>query len=159
MQKDKGVTLITVTIYIIVMLMIVTIMTILTSYFYQNINISSTNQDFNQQYINFNSYFTYEINKRGNKIIEIQSPIQLSTNKYNEQKSNENKQNYILFSSGNQYTYIPDNKGIYMNKIKIAQNITGCIFQANKNENGKTTITVIMQGDHFERETTYTLID
>ena len=157
MQKDKGVTLITVTIYIIVMLMIVTIMTILTSYFYQNINISSTNQDFNQQYINFNSYFTYEINTKGNKVIDIQSPIPLKEDI--DTQKNTDKQNYIMFSSGNQYTYIPENKGIYMNKVKIAQNITGCTFNMKKEENGKTRITVIMQGDNFKRETTYTLVN
>ena len=64
-----------------------------------------------------------------------------------------------MFSSGNQYTYIPENKGIYMNQVKIAENITGCDFTSNKEENGKTTITVTIQGDNFERKTTYTLVD
>ena len=46
-----------------------------------------------------------------------------------------------------------------MNQVKIAQNITGCDFTSNKEENGKTTITVTIQGDNFGRETTYTLVD
>ena len=46
-----------------------------------------------------------------------------------------------------------------MNQVKIAQNITGCTFTSNQEENGKTTIMVIIQGENFERETTYTLID
>ena len=150
MQNEKGVTLISVTIYIIVMLIIVAVITVLTSYFYRNIDINSVSQDLNGQYTKFNSYFTEEVNKRGNKLLEIGET---------ENESGNGNQKYIIFSSGNQYTYIPENKGIYMNQVKIAENITGCDFTSNKEENGKTTITVTIQGDNFERKTTYTLVD
>lgn len=150
MQNEKGVTLISVTIYIIVMLIIVAVITVLTSYFYHNVDINSASQNLNQQYTKFNSYFTEEVNKRGNKLLEIGET---------ENESGNGTQKYIIFSSGNQYTYIPENKGIYMNQVKIAENITGCDFTSNKEENGKTTITVTIQGDNFERKTTYTLVD
>lgn len=150
MQKEKGVTLISITIYIIVMLIIVAVITVLTSYFYRNVDINSVSQDLNQQYTKFNSYFTEEVNKKGNKLLEIGET---------ENESGNGTQKYIIFSSGNQYTYIPENEGIYMNQVKIAQNITGCDFTSNKEENGKTTITVTIQGDNFGRETTYTLVD
>ena len=150
MQNEKGVTLISVTIYIIVMLIIVAVITVLTSYFYRNIDINSVSQDLNGQYTKFNSYFTEEVNKRGNKLLEIGET---------ENESGNGTQKYIIFSSGNQYTYIPENEGIYMNQVKIAENITGCDFTSNKEENGKTTITVTIQGDNFERKTTYTLVD
>ena len=77
MQTERGVTLISATIYIIVMLIIVTIITVLTSYFYKNVDIHSATQNLNQQYTKFNSYFTEEVNKKGNKILDIQSPIKL----------------------------------------------------------------------------------
>ncbi len=150
MQNEKGVTLISVTIYIIVMLIIVAVITVLTSYFYHNVDINSASQNLNQQYTKFNSYFTEEVNKKGNKLLEIGET---------ENESGNGTQKYIIFSSGNQYTYIPENQGIYMNQVKIAQNITGCTFTSNQEENGKTTIMVIIQGENFERETTYTLID
>ena len=121
MQKEKGVTLISVTIYIIVMLIIVSVITVITSYFYNNVDVNAVSQDINQQYTRFNSYFTEEINKKGNKVIDIQSISTTGTE--GEIESNTNQQNYIVFSSGNQYTYIPANKGIYMNNVKIAQNI------------------------------------
>ena len=145
MQTEKGITLISITIYVIVMLIIVSVMTVLTSYFYKNIDIRSVSADLNQQYTKFNAYFTQEVNKKGNQLLEI--------------NSKDDQQSYMIFSSGNQYTYIPENKGIYMNKVKIAQNITGCTFNMKKEENGKTRITVIMQGDNFKRETTYTLVN
>ena len=158
MQTEKGITLISITIYIIVMLIIVSIITVLTSYFYKNVDIRSINEDLNQQYTKFNSYFIKEVNKKGNKIVDIHS-LSKSKSEKESLENNSNQQNYIVFSSGNQYTYIPENEGIYMNKVKIAQNITGCTFTANKEANGKTTVTVIIQGNNFEKETTYTLVE
>ena len=103
MKTQKGVTLISVTIYVIVMLIVVSVITILTSYFYTNVDINSTSEDLNQQYTKFNAYFVEEINKKGNALIEI-----------NEMKDDSGaiQQRYIIFKSGNQYTYIPENKAI-----------------------------------------------
>ena len=137
MRTEKGVTLITVTIYIIVMLIMISIITVLTSYFYKNVDIQSISQNFNQQYTKFNSYFVKEVNKRGNKVVDIQS-VSIPQDEEENAETNTSQQNYIVFSSGNQYTYIPKNQGIYMNKVKIAQNITGCTFATHKEENGKT---------------------
>ena len=147
MQNEKGVTLISVTIYIIVMLIIVAVITVLTSYFYRNIDINSVSQDLNGQYTKFNSYFTEEVNKRGNKLLEIGET---------ENESGNGTQKYIIFSSGNQYTYIPENKGIYMNQVKICWNIDSCTFSESE-ENGKEVVTVHFVSGGQDRTTTYTL--
>lgn len=141
MQNEKGVTLISVTIYIIVMLIIVAVISVLTSYFYTNIDINAVSEDLNQEYTRFNSYFTEEVNKKGNTIVDI---------------GETDTQRYVLFSSGNQYTYIPE-QGIYVNQVKIAKNITDCTFEKGET-NGKTTITVTIIGENFNRKTTYTLV-
>ncbi len=150
MRTQTGVTLISVTIYVIVMVIVVAVITVLTSYFYKNVDITATRQDLNQQYTKFNTYFIEEVNKKGNKILDIGET----------QEDDENAiQKYIVFSSGNQYTYIPQNKGIYINQVKIAENITNCTFTSQEDENGKTIVTVVIQGDNFEKTTTYTLVD
>ena len=148
MQSEKGVTLISVIIYVIVMLIVVSVISVLTSYFYKNVDINSVSEDFNQQYTKFNSYFAEEVNRKGNKILDIGET---------ESDDESGNQKYIVFSSGNQYTFIPENKGIYMNTVKIAENITDCDFES-KEENDKTTVTVTIKGDNFERVTTYTLV-
>lgn len=148
MQGEKGITLISITIYVIVMLIVISVITVLTSYFYTNVDINSVSEDLNQQYTKFNSYFTEEVNKKGNKLLKI-----------GQIESDTGNQNYIIFSSGNQYTYVPQNQGIYRNQVKIAQNITGCTFSSKKEANGKTTITVTITGKNFEKTTTYTLIE
>ena len=149
MKSEKGVTLISVIIYVIAMLIIIAVITVLTSYFYTNVDINSASEDLNQQYTKFNSYFTEEVNRKGNKILEIGET---------ENNEEEGPQKYIIFSSGNQYTYIPANKGIYMNTVKIAENITDCTFEKN-DADGKTKITVTINGNNFERVTTYTLVE
>lgn len=148
MRSEKGITLISVIIYVIAMLVMISIITVLTSYFYKNIDINSVREDLNQQYTKFNSYFIEEVNRKGNKVLEIGET---------ENSSGNGNQKYIIFSSRNQYTYIPENKGIYINTVKIAENITDCTFE-KKEENGKMTISVTIKGDNFERTTTYTLV-
>ena len=148
MRSEKGITLISVIIYVIAMLVMISIITVLTSYFYKNIDINSVREDLNQQDTKFNSYFIEEVNRKGNKVLEIGET---------ENSSGNGNQKYIIFSSRNQYTYIPENKGIYINTVKIAENITDCTFE-KKEENGKMTISVTIKGDNFERTTTYTLV-
>ena len=150
MKMEKGVTLISVTIYVIVMVIIVSVITVLTSYFYKNVDVNSAKEDLNQQYTRFNAYFTEEVNKKGNQVLTISD--------IDENTTNEGVQKYIWFSSGNQYTFIPANKSIYINSVKIAEDIENCTFEEIK-EDDKTKVKVTIQGaNNFERVTTYTLV-
>ena len=146
MKSERGVTVISVTVYIITMLLAVTIIGILTGFFYKNIDVSSNADDINKQYTKFNAYFTEEVNIVGNTIVEMQV----------KDEGTENELAFIVFSSGNQYTFIKQNKGIYIGNTKIATNIEECKFKKQEN-NGKTTITVRITADNFDITTTYTL--
>lgn len=146
MKSERGVTVISTTVYIIVMLLAVTVVAILTGFFYKNIDISSNNNDMNKQYTKFNSYFTEEVNKSENTIVEMQM----------NDEGTEDEISFIVFSSGNQYTFIKKNKGIYIGNIKIATNIEECKFEKQEN-NGKTTVTVRIVAENFDKTTTYTL--
>lgn len=141
MKSEKGVTLISILIYVIAMIIIVAIMTSLTGYFYNNIDIDTESQDANKQYTKFNSFFTEEINKSGNIVIE---------------SNTESENPYIIFSDKNQYTFIKQNKAIYFNNIKIATNIEECTFET-KIKNGKSIIIVKIKANDFTKTTEYTL--
>ena len=71
MKSEKGITLVSVIIYVIAMLIIVTVVSVITSYFYKNINVGTLKENLNQEYTKFNSFFIEEVNRKGNKIIEI----------------------------------------------------------------------------------------
>ena len=68
----------------------------------------------------------------------------------------DNGQNYIVFDNGVQYTYIPENRGIYKNNVKIAKGVDNCTFAKNI-KNGKVVVEVVFIAGNRTRENTYTL--
>lgn len=125
------------------MIIVIAVITSLTGYFYSEVNIDTEAQDANKQYTKFNSFFSEQVNKSGNIIIEANT---------------ESENPYIIFADKNQYTFIKENKSIYFNNIKIATNIEKCVFN-NSIKNGKNVITVNIQSGNFNRTTEYTIKD
>ena len=122
MRSEKGVTLTSLIIYVIAMLIAITIISIMTGYFYKNIDVSTEKYSYLGEYTRFNSYFSEEVNKEGK----------------------------------NQYTYIPENKAIYQNNVKIASGVDNCEF-TEKIENGKEAIEVKLKIGDLEKKVTYIL--
>lgn len=149
MKSEKGVTLISLIIYVIAMLITITIISVMTGYFYKNIDISTEKYSYLGEYTKFNSYLSEEVNEEGNKILEV---ISYS----NSDEENNSKQRYIAFSSKNQYTYIPSNKAIYQNNVKIASGVENCEFKEII-ENGKEAVQVTLKIGEFEKTVTYVL--
>lgn len=147
MKSQKGVTLISLTVYVIVMAIVVAMLAIITTFFYKNTKDLGDIESITE-YTTFNSYFSDEVNHPNLKVIECKT----------ENEENNVGLSYIVFSNGVQYTYVPENKGIYRNKVKIVKNIGKCIFK-EEIKNGKSVITVQLKVGDQERETTYTLKD
>ena len=131
MKSERGITLISITIYVIVMTLLVALISIITNYFYKNVNISSKQEEINNQYTKFVSYFSEEVNNPENKILEVKT----------ENDETDNKISYIIFSSGNQYTFVKQNKAIYQGKVKIASFIKDCDFILENEKTLKVNIT------------------
>lgn len=131
MKSERGITLISITIYVIVMTLLVALISIITNYFYKNVNISSKQEEINNQYTKFVSYFSEEVNNPENKILEVKT----------ENDETDNKISYIIFSSGNQYTFVKQNKAIYQGKVKIASFIKDCDFILENETTLKVNIT------------------
>lgn len=142
MKSQKGITLISITIYVIVMAIVVGIVAILSTFFYSNVNDANEAVDPLTEYTKFNSFFTDEVN---NKDIEV-----LGCGTTN------NGQNYIAFNNGVQYTYIPENEAVYRNRVKIAKGIKECEFKLDV-ENYKNVIKVTFDSGDKVRENTYTV--
>ncbi|MCI8760393.1 MAG: hypothetical protein HFJ34_04660 [Clostridia bacterium] len=127
MKRQNGVTLISLTIYVIVMTIVVAVISMISSYFYTNTSSLLGNMNTLTQYTKFNSFFAEEINKENIKVLECKS-------------------NYIVFDNGVQYTYIEQNNGIYKDKVKITSNVEHCEF-AYQIQNGKDVVTVKLTMD------------
>ena len=102
MKNQNGITLMSLVIYIIVFIIVVGIMGTIINRFYNN---NYTLEEHTQELIefnNFNTYFLKEIKKIDNKIDKVEDT-------------------YILFSSGNSFSY--NNEKIYYNNIPISEGV------------------------------------
>ena len=140
MKTQNGITLISLTVYIIVMVIMVAVVAVISTYFYKNTNSLTKTINPLTEYTKFNTFFSDEVNHSNLKILGCE-------------------ENYIVFDNGVQYTYVPENKGIYRNKVKIARDVEKCTFE-NKVKNGKSIITMhIKIGSMEEKDIDYTLKD
>ena len=150
-SSEKGVTLTSLIIYVIAMVITVSIITVVTAYFKKNVSTDSQSYTFFSEFTKFQSYFTEEVNRKNNRILEVN----------NGEGTN---QSYVAFSSGNQYTFVPNNKAIYQNNVKIASGVQNCIFtQGEKNGKQSIKVSITIQGnsekDPQVRTTEYVLQD
>ena len=102
MKNQKGITLMSLVIYIIVFIIVVGIMgTIINRFYNNNYTLEEHTQEL-MEFNNFNTYFLKEIKKIDNKIDKVEDT-------------------YILFSSGNSFSY--NNEKIYYNNIPISEGV------------------------------------
>lgn len=138
MKSQKGITLISLTIYIIVMTIVIAVIAVISTYFYKNTHSLSDKIDPLTEYTKFNSFFTDEVNHNQIKILEC-------------------KEDYVVFDNGVQYTYVAENQSIYRNKVKITKEVEKCKFE-RKIKNGKDVVTITLKiKDSPERIIDYTL--
>ena len=142
MKSEKGITLISLTIYVIAMAIVVGVIAIISTFFYSNMEDTDNIVSPMAEYTKFNSFFSDEINHEGIEVVSC--------------GTTDNGQNYIVFSNEVQYTYIEANRAIYRNKVKIAKEIDDCTFTTGTN-NGKRVVKVEFEAGGKTRENTYTL--
>lgn len=144
MKSEKGVTLMSLIVYVVAMVIVIAIITVITTYFYNNINIIGENVDPSKEYTRFNSYFSEEVNKKNNKILA-----------YKAQTEN-GGESYIIFGDGTQYTFT--NNSIYKNKVRISQNITNLSFEYGINNRKEVVKVKYELPGTPQKESTFTLI-
>lgn len=137
MKSQKGITLISLTVYVFVMIIVVGVIAVVTGTFMKSLKENDFYNDPIAEYTTFNSYFTEETNKKGVQITDC-------------------KDDYIIFDNNVQYSFIPENKGIYRNKVKICWDIDECKFSQTE-ENGKTIVTVEFKAGGQDKTTSYTI--
>ena len=135
MKSQKGVTLSSLIIYIIVMIMVIGIMSRVSVMFYTNVNKLDNRTIEISKFNDFNAYFIKEIKKPNNGIDKI---------------DNINK-NYILFKSGNSFLF--QNHSIYYNDLLIVDNVQSVIFDINQNDN--TVINVNIRFNEYSKNMNY----
>lgn len=137
MKSQKGITLISLTIYVIVMAIVIGVIAIVTGVFFKSLQQSNFYTDPIAEYTAFNSFFSEEVNHSGLKILNCED-------------------NYVAFDNGIVYTFSEENQGIYRNQVKICKDIEECTFSETI-KNGKQVVEVRIKAGSQDRTTTYTL--
>lgn len=117
MKSEKAITLTSLIIYVIGMVITIGTISTITTFFYKNINVNSESTKTTTQYTKLSSIFVEEINRKENNVVESKT-----------YSDNQKEISYIIFSSGNQYTFKEENNSIYKNNIKICENVDQCQF-------------------------------
>lgn len=109
MKNERGITLISLIIYIVVMCIVVATLAIISDLFYANTDYIKENSKYVSEYNKFNMYFIEDV-KNNKDIYQITD-------------------DQIIFEDGTIYTYKGDtDSSIYRNKVKICSNIAYCKF-------------------------------
>lgn len=141
MKSQKGITLVSLLVYIIVMIIIIGGLSTISSNFYRNTQALEVDTEDIVEFSNFNEYFIKEIKKANNKIDNISEDG-----------------TYIVFTDGN--SFMLNNKSIYYNQIEISKNVNSLKFEYDKDEeNNEITdiIKVSVEYSNYSKQMKYKL--
>lgn len=145
MKNERGITLISLTIYLIAFTVIISLMATFSAFFYKNISNAIDKIDPIIESSRFIAYFTDDVNRQNIKVLECDNIV----------GAEGIEGCYIVFSNGVQYTYLKDNNGIYKNKAKICRKVKECSFDTSDDKT-KVTVNLEIEGGK-PRSNTFTL--
>ena len=115
LKSNKGITLIELSIYIIVLSLVIGVLASIRNFFFKNMDIVKETSRYASAFDKFNSYFVKDVKNNNNAKIDSDA----STGNL-----------IITFEDGTNYIYNDSDDGIYRGKIKIATNVSA--FTASK---------------------------
>ena len=136
MKNQKGITLVSLVIYVIVMLIVIGVMSSIINNFYKNTDAIQGNVEEVVKFNKFNNYFLKEVKTKNNQVDNVSD-------------------SYILFTSGNSFS-ISDNV-IYYNNIEICDEVQSMEITLGENGDGvdKTIVNVSITFSNFSKSISY----
>jgi len=141
-KSEKGITLTSLIIYIVLLLVAIGTLSIISQHFYSNTSYITDMGKYVSEFNKFNMYFIEDV-KNNSDLYSI-------------------SENKIVFADGTIYTY--SEQSIYRNKVEICSNIYSCMFEQKEQINDKNfakkivNVKLKIQGSKlFESENDYVL--
>lgn len=138
-KQNRGITLMILIIYMILTTVIIGILATLTVNFRRNINNVNEKTSYETEFDKINLQMIQETKIEKNF---IDKTTNTNTN--------------ITFANGNTYSYSAEDKAIYLNNIKIAENITDIDFNIQQDNGRQKLVVTVKIGDNLRR-TEYTI--
>lgn len=158
MKNQKGVTLISLTIYVIALTVIIAMLSVISTFFYKNVNDTQDDITPLTEFTNFNSYFTTDANTTHVTYLTTRT---------------EDNYSYVALLNEDtleviKYIYVVQDKAIYRdtgseedgNKatITVARNVTNCEFEIDgQTENNKTKLNITLEVGNTPKTYNYSL--
>lgn len=138
MKKEKGITLVSLVLYVIVMAIVIVVMSEIINNFYNNTTTVQGNVQEIVEFSKFNNYFLSEVKTNNNKVDSVST-------------------NYILFSSGNSFSL--SNNVIYYNNKRVCEGVTNMQIQLGRDGDGldETIINVTLEFNNYKKSINYKL--
>ena len=144
MKSEKGITLTSLVIYIMVATIVIATMAIVSSFFFSNINLVSDQDKYAVEFNKFNMFFVNDV--KNNKTAQVQT-------------------HKITFEDGTIYEYRAEDKSVYRNGTKVAELVqeltfTADTYQVENTSTVKNLIRVSMnigKRENFQKEIEYVL--
>lgn len=116
--NNNGVTLLSLSIYIIAILIVIALMSSIRGFFQNNISLVKEQGRYAADFDKFNSYFVKDVKLNKDAYVTTDSSASINENLT------------ITFEDGTQYVYNESDSSLYRNKIKLASNVS--VFTASK---------------------------
>ncbi len=144
MKSEKGITLTSLVIYIMVATIVIATMAIVSSFFFSNINLVRDQDKYAVEFNKFNMFFVNDV--KNNKTAQVQT-------------------HKITFEDGTIYEYRAEDKSVYRNGTKVAELVqeltfTADTYQVENTSTVKNLIRVSMnigKRENFQKEIEYVL--
>lgn len=131
MKIEKGITLVSLVIYVVIMVLVIGVMSSVSVKFYKNTQSLDDDTTDLIEFTNFNNYFIKEIKIANNKIDQISEDG-----------------TYILFRTGNSFSL--KGNSIFYNNIEISKNVNKLQFLYDKDSEGNDIIDVVKMTIEYE---------
>ena len=138
MSNNRGITLVSLIAYIILAIMVIGMLTTISIHFKNNLSAVTDASAKHTEFDKLNLQLLKETKTEDNLIDTSQTTVKK-----------------VVFSNGNTYTYLADDKTVYLNdNIKIAENISSCSFSVTE-VNNRQKLTTTVEIDGIKRITEY----
>lgn len=150
MKKEKGITMVSLVIYVAVMTLVIAVMASIISNFYTNTGIVQGNVKDIIEFNKFNVYFLKEM-KTSNNQVDAVFNSEVKAGEEEEEGEEKSEESYILFTSGNAFLFKDGN--VYYNNVKICENLNSVEIRFEDYE--KTIIYVTLNFKTFNKSIRY----
>lgn len=130
-RNTKGITLVSLVIYVVIMLMLIAIIAVFKNNIDENIDSMGEYTSLVPKINKVHMYMLDEVNMKDNKVLKRDS-----------------SGSYIEFSSGNSYMFSDGN--LYKNSVKVLSDIIGGSFQVETENNNEVLYVNLSLGDELQ---------